>query len=95
LDISLLTGNAKIDLTGDGNDNVLVGNAAINTLIGNNGDDILDGKGGADVLNGGAGDDTYFVDVIRAANGTGGDVITETTGNDTVKTTFSASLLSA
>lgn len=95
LDISLLTGNAKIDLTGDGNDNVLVGNAAINTLIGGNGDDILDGKAGADILNGGAGDDTYFVDVIRAANGTGGDVITETTGNDTVKTTFSASLLSA
>ncbi len=94
LDVSL-TGAAKINLTGDNGDNNLVGNAAANIITGDVGNDILDGRAGADVLNGGAGDDTYFVDVIKPTTGTGGDVITDSSGTDTVKTIFSADLKSS
>jgi serralysin len=99
LDISLLTGNAKIDLSGDEKDNILVGNAAANIITGYFGNDTLDGRAGADSMDGGLGDDTYYIDVIKPA-GLGGDVIIEDNnalnfGNDTVNTTFSADLNSS
>lgn len=62
------------------------GNATANTITGGNGADTLDGKGGADTMVGGAGNDTYFVDDA-------GDVIVDTSGIDTVKTTFNTTTL--
>ena len=56
LDVSL-TGSAKINLTGNSVDNVLIGNAVVNILIGDAGNDTLDGKAGNDVLIGGLGSD--------------------------------------
>ncbi|MDO9338402.1 MAG: hypothetical protein Q7T61_18570 [Caulobacter sp.] len=64
------------------------GNGLANTLIGNDGDNRLDGRGGADLMQGGAGDDTYIVDDA-------GDVVQETTGTDTVRTTLNVYTLGA
>ncbi|WP_162806792.1 calcium-binding protein [Sphingosinicella terrae] len=49
----VLTGTARLNGTGNGHANELVGNDAANTL---------DGAGGADVMRGRAGDDIYIVD---------------------------------
>ncbi|MCE4553518.1 PA14 domain-containing protein [Pelomonas sp. P8] len=61
----------------------LIGNALNNTLTGTQANERLDGGAGADTLVGGAGDDTYVVD-------NAGDVITETTGLDSVETSLSS-----
>ena len=53
LDVLTLTGNAAIDGTGNGRDNIIGGNAAAN---------VLDGAGGVDKMLGGDGNDTYHVD---------------------------------
>jgi Ca2+-binding RTX toxin-like protein len=66
-----ITGTGLFNVTGNDDDNVLIGNASINRLESRSGDDFLDGKGGKDILLGGAGDDTYIVDVI-------GDQVIET-----------------
>ena len=57
-----LTGSSAINGTGNGVDNVLIGNAGINTLTGSGGNDTLDGgPAGTDALRGGIGNDTYVV----------------------------------
>ncbi|WP_243375342.1 calcium-binding protein [Microvirga solisilvae] len=55
----------------------LTGNKLANTIRGNDKANIINGGAGADKMAGGAGNDTYYVDNIR-------DVITDTSGTDTV-----------
>jgi len=74
-----LIGSSAVNGTGNGLDNVLLGNVAANTLTGGVGNDTLDGAGGADVLAGGTGNDTYVL-----GNGYGAELIQEndaTVGN--------------
>ena len=86
-------GEASINLSGNGLNNILVGNAGDNQLLGFSGIDVLVGGAGNDQLNGGAGrdkmlgglgDDLYYVDSRS-------DVITESTnqGYDSVISTSS------
>ena len=81
-------GSENLDLTGNGSDNIILGNAGQNklfgkgghdVLIGGLGDDTLDGSFGRDQMLGGEGDDTYFVDsrsdVVTEGFGEGYDVV--------------------
>jgi serralysin len=87
IDISL-TGSSKLNIaaTAFGGGAFLVGNMAANRLLGSFGHDTLDGGLGNDTLAGYDGDDTYVLDVITDV------IIDETSGNDTAKTAFSATL---
>ncbi|MFM9842108.1 MAG: hypothetical protein ACKVOI_03970 [Dongiaceae bacterium] len=69
-----LTGGAKLNATGDDDDNKLTGNTNGNVLRGLAGNDTLDGGAGADTMTGGKGNDTYTVDNIK-------DVIDEVSDN--------------
>ena len=70
-----LTGKANLNLTGDGNANLLIGNDGANTLKGAAADDALD------TLVGGAGNDKYYIDggvndlVIEFAGGGTDEVV--------------------
>ncbi|MBI2311670.1 MAG: M10 family metallopeptidase C-terminal domain-containing protein [Betaproteobacteria bacterium] len=79
--------------TGAGSDTLvsvegLIGGPGNDTLTGSDGDNSLDGGAGADSLIGGAGNDTYGIDDP-------GDVIVETSGTDTVRSTMSFTLAPA
>jgi Ca2+-binding RTX toxin-like protein len=56
---------------------VLTGNDLNNTITGNDADNVINGGAGADTMSGGGGNDIYYVDNV-------GDVILDTSGNDTV-----------
>lgn len=74
-----LTGALAINGTGNDLGNVITGNGAAN---------IIDGKQGADLMLGGAGNDVYFRDDF-------GDVVTDTTGIDTVNVSHGGYTLEA
>lgn len=77
-------GGSGADLIiGNAVDNVLTGNGGADTLFGDAGNDLLDGGAGADVLTGGLGEDVFVIDGTHA--GTGVDVITDFTGDDTIR----------
>ena len=80
-----LSGTAAIDGIGNALNNALGGNGANNSLSGGSGNDTLEGLAGTDTLNGGDGDDTYVVDSTT-------DVIQDSAGIDTVRSTVSFSL---
>ncbi len=56
------TGTADAGGTGNGLDNILIGNTGDNQLEGGDGNDTLNGGAGGDRMIGGAGNDTYYVD---------------------------------
>ena len=58
-----LGGNASINGTGNGENNVITGNAGFNVLNGGAGADTINGAAGADTINGGAG-----IDVMTGGN---------------------------
>ena len=78
-----LTGSGSVNGTGNGLDNILIGNSGVNLLNGGTGNDTLDGGAGVDTLTGGLGNDTFIVD-------NAGDVVAENAGEgtDTVQTTL-------
>ena len=76
-------------LTGDGQDNVLIGGAGLDTLDGGGGDDVLIAGGGsffagADDMIGGAGDDTFIIGngAFNADGGEGIDTLDFSGGTD-------------
>jgi serralysin len=66
----------------------LTGNADRNTIAGGSGDDTLDGGANSDDLAGGAGNDVYLID-------SSGDLITDVSGVDEVRTTLAKYTLAA
>lgn len=64
------------------------GNDRDNSITGGDGNDTLDGGAGADTLTGGDGNDTYVIDNT-------GDVIVDTDGVDTVRTSLATYTLAA
>lgn len=72
-----LTGTAAISATGNGLDNVMIGNLAANLMSGGNGNDTLNGAGGTDSLLGGDGQDSLL-------GGLDDDTLDGGAGNDTL-----------
>lgn len=83
----ILSGSSAINGTGNSSNNTLIGNSGVNTLTGNDGADTLDGGAGADSMSGGNGDDLFIVDDA-------GDILSETSGTDTVQSSVSWTLAS-
>lgn len=81
----VLTGSSGINGTGNTLANTIIGNSGVNTLSGDSGNDWLDGGEGADSMAGGAGNDTFIVD-------NAGDILSETSGTDTVMSSVSWTL---
>ncbi len=81
--INALAGNDEVN--GLAGNDTLAGDEGDDTLNGGDDNDRLDGGTGADRLDGGAGDDTYVVDEL-------GDVITDSSGSDTVESSISFTL---
>ncbi|MCA2506080.1 S8 family serine peptidase [Microcystis sp. M62BS1] len=75
-----LTGDANINATGNGKNNVLTGNSGSNVLNGGLGNDTLNGDLGLDTLTGGAGNDFFRFDNVENS-----DLITDfSVANDTI-----------
>ena len=88
-----LAGDENLSVSGNGKDNLLVGNRADNHISGGNGDDVLRGWAGDDTISGGNGDDLLSGnrgnDVLRGwagddkiMGGSGDDVLAGNRGND-------------
>lgn len=79
-------GDGDDTVSGNDQDNRLLGGRGNDTLRGLQGDDILDGGAGSDVLEGGAGDDTYYLDASS-------DVVTELADSGTDRVFTSVDLV--
>lgn len=82
----MLTGTASLLGTGNGGDNVLVGNAGASTLEGNDGHDVLVGRDRGDRLDGGDGDDHLYGEQgnDRLDGGCGNDALWGGAGDDVI-----------
>lgn len=84
-----LTGSAGNSGTGNGLDNVIIGNLGANALSGGDGNDTLNGGNGNDTMTGGDGNDSFFVNAA-------GDVVTEDStvgsGTDTINSSITFDL---
>ena len=86
VDAEVVTGDGLANtLFGGALNDTLRGGAGDDTLKGNAGNDILDGGTGSDRLEGGVGNDVYIIDNV-------GDVLIDTSGIDTVRSTISKTL---
>ncbi|MFM2313543.1 MAG: hypothetical protein RLZZ04_2819, partial [Cyanobacteriota bacterium] len=96
LDNLTLTGTSLINGTGNGDNNILIGNSAVNSLSADAGNDTLTGGAGNDTLTGGAGTDKFIYDsnAVFTSSGLGIDRITDfASGTDKIvldQTTFTA-----
>ncbi|MCQ9326775.1 calcium-binding protein [Neisseria dentiae] len=81
----VLTGDARINGTGNNSDNVITGNDNYNRLNGGRGNDTIYGNGGEDTIDGGEGDDKLYggADRDHIFGGTGNDLLRGQVGNDT------------
>ena len=84
-----LLGSSNLKGTGNSLGNRITGNSGNNLLVGGLGNDTLNGGASttSDTLNGGDGNDTYIVDTAT-------DVISDSSGMDTIQTSVSLSLAS-
>lgn len=82
---ALLGTNGNDTLTGYASADSINGGAGNDVLDGGNGNDRLDGGSGNDTLRGGAGDDVFVVDAA-------GDLVSDTSGIDTVEASLSYTL---
>jgi len=91
----LLTGNAGIDGTGNGLDNLIGGNAAANILSGGDGNDILQGGAGNDALVGGTGNNLLDggADADSLTGSAGNEIFVGGAGNDAIVTGAGADLI--
>ena len=86
IDYVLAANIENLTLTGNG-DIAAGGNSLDNHIIGNSGDNLINGGLGDDTMEGGDGDDTYII-------GSTGDVIIDSAGIDTVRSTIDLQLQS-
>ncbi|MGH6932744.1 MAG: type I secretion C-terminal target domain-containing protein, partial [Dongiaceae bacterium] len=82
-----LTGTSGIGGTGNGLNNLIIGNSGANALNGDTGDDTIDGGLGTDKMDGGDGSDIYLVN-----SSTDSSIDTGATGTDTVRSTATYTL---
>ncbi len=80
------TGNARLQVDGDGDAETIVGSLRDDLVLGAGGNDTLTGAGGIDTLRGGLGDDTYVVNAAGEAKEAAGG------GLDTVKSVVTYAL---
>ncbi|HSW13801.1 MAG TPA: hypothetical protein VLI06_13230 [Solimonas sp.] len=82
-----LTGGGAIGGTGNGEDNILIGNTGANALAGGDGNDTINGGSGSDTMSGGLGDDLFVVEIA-------GDIVNEAldAGTDSVQSSVSFTL---
>nr|WP_299667896.1 cadherin-like domain-containing protein [uncultured Ruegeria sp.] len=92
LEIEGLEGSRFTDsLSGDAQDNILLGNAGADQLNGRAGSDLLDGGAGADTLDGGDGDDILVsrlgADTLSGGEGADTYIVAATSGHVTLNDT--------
>ncbi|QEY25128.1 VWA domain-containing protein [Neisseria zalophi] len=82
-----LTGNDRINGTGNNSDNILVGNDNYNRLNGGRGNDTIYGNGGEDTIDGGEGDDKLYggADRDNIFGGSGNDLLDGGEGKDVMR----------